>query len=89
MTVKLMFNNNIFLSLQNDIQAPLNRQIIKSSETIMYFVDLMDSMLTSFMGPAEKNDLGTTDHHPRGLFGNFGTIGKIVNFAQTLYNLTK
>ena len=56
----------------------------------MYFVDLMDSMLTSFMGPAQdKNDLGTTDHHPRGLFGNFGTIGRIVNFAQTLYNLTK
>jgi hypothetical protein len=77
-------------NIKNDIQAPLNRQIIKSSETIMYFVDLMDSMLTSFMGPAqEKNDLGTTDHHPRGLFGNFGTIGKIVNFAQTLYNLTK
>ena len=56
----------------------------------MYFVELMDSMLTSFMGPAQdKNDLGTTDHHPRGLFWNFGTIGKMVNFAQTLYNLTK
>jgi len=74
-------------NIKNDIQAPLNRQIIKSSETIMYFVEIMDSMLTSFMGPKEQdNDIGTTDHRPRGLFGN-SRIGTIINFAQTLYNL--
>jgi len=76
-------------NIKNDIQAPLNRQIIKSSETIMYFVEIMDSMLTSFMGPKEQdNDLGTTDHRPRTLFGN-SPIGNIINFAQTLYNLVR
>jgi len=75
-------------NIKNDIQAPLNRQIIKSSETIMYFVDIMDGMLNSFMGPKEGNDVGTTDHRPRNM--NLGsTLGTIVNFAQTLYNLTR
>ena len=79
----------LYFLLQNDIQAPLNRQIIRSSETIMYFVDLMDGMLTSFMGPKEENnDLGTTDHRPRNLFSG-STIGNIIQFAQTLYNLTR
>ena len=55
----------------------------------MYFVDLMDGMLTSFMGPKEENnDLGTTDHRPRNLFSG-STIGNIIQFAQTLYNLTR
>ena len=81
-------DTKIFFYFQNDIQAPLNRQIIKSSETIMYFVDIMDGMLNSFMGPKEGNDVGTTDHRPRNM--NLGsTLGTIVNFAQTLYNLTR
>ena len=76
--------------MQNDIQAPLNRQIIKSSETIMYFVDIMDSMLTSFMGPKDKNDEGTTDNRPRGLnFGNLGYLGQAIQFMQAMYQLTK
>jgi len=76
-------------NIKNDIQAPLNRQIIKSSETIMYFVEIMDSMLNSFMGPKEQdNDLGTTDHRPRNLFGN-SAIGNVINFASTLYNLVR
>lgn len=77
--------------LQNDIQAPLNRQIIKSSETIMYFVDILDGMLTSFMGPnkpLDDNDLGTTDNRPRNL-GLGGGLGQILQFMQTLYNLTR
>jgi len=76
-------------NIKNDIQAPLNRQIIKSSETIMYFVEILDSMLSSFMGPKEQdNDLGTTDHRPRNLFGN-SAIGNVINFASTLYNLVR
>jgi len=78
-------------NIKNDIQAPLNRQIIKSSETIMYFVDIMDSMLTSFMGPNDQsgNDLGTTDNRPRNL--NFGssTLGQVLNFAQTMYKMLR
>lgn len=77
-------------NIKNDIQAPLNRQIIKSSETIMYFVDIMDSMLTSFMGPKENNDAGTTDNRPRQLnFGNLGYVGQAIQFMQTLYQLTR
>ena len=72
---------------QTDIQAPLNRQIVRSSEQIMYFVDLMDNMLTTFMGP-QDNDLGKTDNRPRYL-NNLGYLGEVVNFARTLYNLTK
>ena len=53
----------------------------------MYFVDLMDNMLTTFMGP-QDNDLGKTDNRPRYL-NNLGYLGEVVNFARTLYNLTK
>ena len=75
---------------QTDIQAPLNRQIVRSSETIMYFVDLMDNMLTTFMGPQDNNDLGKTDNRPRSyLNNNLGYLGEVLNFARTLYNLTK
>lgn len=79
-------------NIKNDIQAPLNRQIVKSSETIMYFVDIMDNMLTTFMGPKDgnKNDYGTTDHRPRSSdLGIGGTVGQIFNFVHTLYNLTR
>jgi len=74
-------------NIKTDIQAPLNRQIVRSSEQIMYFVDLMDNMLTTFMGP-QDNDLGKTDNRPRYL-NNLGYLGEVVNFARTLYNLTK
>ena len=79
---------------QNDIQAPLNRQIVKSSETIMYFVEMMDKMLTTFMGPhhGNDNDIGSTDNRPReysSYYGNnyFDTAGQILNFAKTAYAL--
>lgn len=104
---------------QSDIQTPLNRQILKSSETIMYVVDMMNKLVATFMGPetgevlgailntqldrngamgdGSDNDLGKTDDKPRmndgygmgglaGLMGN-GNLGKLVQFASTLYNL--
>lgn len=78
-------------NIKNDIQAPLNRQIIKSSETIMYFVDILDNMLGTFMGP--RNDQGTTDDRPRqyvdGWNGIGGMLGQLVTFAQSLYQLTR
>ena len=83
----LCIHSEILPFFQTDIQAPLNRQIVRSSEQIMYFVDLMDNMLTTFMGP-QDNDLGKTDNRPRYL-NNLGYLGEVVNFARTLYNLTK
>jgi len=81
-------------NIKNDIQAPLNRQIVKSSETIMYFVEMMDKMLTTFMGPhhGNDNDIGSTDNRPReysSYYGNnyFDTAGQILNFAKTAYAL--
>jgi len=72
----------------------LNRQIVKSSETIMYFVEMMDKMLTTFMGPhhGNDNDIGSTDNRPReysSYYGNnyFDTAGQILNFAKTAYAL--
>ena len=69
----------------------MNRQIIKSSETIMYFVDILDNMLGTFMGP--RNDQGTTDDRPRqyvdGWNGIGGMLGQLVTFAQSLYQLTR
>ena len=80
-------------SFQSDIQAPLNRQIIKSSETVMYAVDMMNNMVSAFMGPAlaEKNDLGTTDNRPRSnddVFGSMGVLGQVLKFASTIYQLS-
>jgi len=84
-------------NIKNDIQAPLNRQIVKSSETIMYFVEMMDKMLTTFMGPhhGNDNDIGSTDNRPReysssynnGGYDYFDTAGQIFNFAKTAYAL--
>ena len=73
---------------QNDIQAPLNRQIVRSSETIMYFVEMMDKMLTTFMGPKDNNDIGTTDNRPRTM-DMLGMGGQVLQFAQTLYQLLR
>ena len=40
--------------MQSDIQAPLNRQILQSSETIMYLVKLSNNFFDYFMGGASK-----------------------------------
>jgi hypothetical protein len=75
-------------NIKNDIQAPLNRQIVRSSETIMYFVEMMDKMLTTFMGPKDNNDIGTTDNRPRTM-DMLGMGGQVLQFAQTLYQLLR
>lgn len=85
------FQNNIeqyFVeSIKEDIQAPLNRQIIKSSDTVMFMVDMVNNFFKTFMGSNNGvNDLGTTDQQPRG-FMNANTLGQVFNFAKTLYNL--
>lgn len=84
-------------NIKNEIQAPLNRQIIKSSETIMSVIDMIETLMNAFL-PSQTtsditgsgaNDMGTTDNKPRS-YGNYGgTISQLVNFAQTLYNLSR
>ena len=82
------------LEFQNEIQAPLNRQIIKSSETIMSVIDMVETLMNAFL-PTQTdangvNDKGTTDNKPRAYdTGYGGTISQLVNFAQTLYSLSK
>jgi len=80
-------------NIKNEIQAPLNRQIIKSSETIMSVIDMIETLMNAFM-PSFKtdgngNDEGTTDDKPRAYGQYGGTISQLVNFAQTLYNLSR
>merc|ERR1711931_120752 len=60
-------------NIKSDVQAPLNRQIIKSSETIMYIVKLMNNFFDYFMGGAGAaladgfgNSLENNDNSPRG-----------------------
>ena len=57
----------------------------------MYFVDIMDGMISSFMGPknGDNNDLGTTDNRPRQLDFGGSTLGQLLNFATTMYNLLR
>merc|ERR1711936_1398820 len=43
------------------IQAPLNRQILQSSETIMYLVKLSNNFFDYFMGGASKVLSGALD----------------------------
>ena len=76
---------------QNEIQAPLNRQIIKSSETIMSVIDMVETLMNAFLpAQSDANDKGTTDNKPRAYdTGYGGTISQLVNFAQTLYSLSK
>ena len=84
--------------MQHEIQAPLNRQIIKSSETIMSVIDMIETLINTFMPAFSQttsdtdgvNDMGTTDNKPRSYYGNYGgTISQLVNFAKTLYNLSR
>jgi hypothetical protein len=84
-------------NIKNDIQAPLNRQILKSSETVMYSVDLLNNLVNTFLTPSggikgvdgSTNDLGKTDNMPRALAGivNSGVLGNVMEFARTIYNL--
>ena len=87
------WDRNYFNSLefQNEIQAPLNRQIIKSSETIMSVIDMVETLMNAFLpAQSDANDKGTTDNKPRAYDSGYGgTISQLVNFAQTLYSLSK
>jgi len=88
-------------NIKSDIQAPLNRQIIKSSETIMYMVKLMNNFFDYFMGGAsaalsgalDGNGIDKTDDMPR--MGDSGLsiagfdIMQGLEFIRTLYNLSK
>lgn len=81
-------------NIKSDIQAPLNRQIIQSSETVMYIVKLMNNFFDYFMGGAAgvmQNDAGKTDNMPRSSGINIGgmDVFQIMDFVRTLYNLTK
>ena len=83
--------------LQTDVQAPLNRQIIKSSETIMYIVKLMNNFFDYFMGGAGAaladgfgNSLESSDNTPRsGLAIGGIDVVQVLDFMRTLYSLTK
>merc|ERR1712217_419828 len=87
------FVNNI----KTDVQAPLNRQIIKSSETIMYIVKLMNNFFDYFMGGAGAaladgfgNSLQSSDNTPRsGLAIGGIDVVQVLDFMRTLYSLTK
>jgi len=81
-------------NIKSDIQAPLNRQIIQSSETVMYFVKIMNNFFDYFMGGAASvlnNDLGKTDDMPRSSGINLMGLDvfQIMDFMRTMYNLTK
>merc|ERR1711913_56897 len=84
-------------SIKTDVQAPLNRQIIKSSETIMYIVKLMNNFFDYFMGGAGAaladgfgNSLQSTDNTPRsGLAIGGIDVVQVLDFMRTLYSLTK
>jgi hypothetical protein len=89
-------------NIKSDIQAPLNRQIIKSSETIMYMVKIFNNFFDYFMGGAQaalgelaagKTEGGDqTDNMPRhssGIQVGGFDLAQIFNFAKTMYNLAK
>jgi hypothetical protein len=89
-------------NIKSDIQAPLNRQIIKSSETIMYMVKLMNNFFDYFMGGASAalsgaltgNGVDQTDDMPRSGSGSGLNIAGFdimqgLDFVRTLYNLSK
>jgi len=81
-------------NIKSDIQAPLNRQIIQSSETVMYIVKLMNNFFDYFMGGAAQvlqNDAGKTDNMPRSSGINIAgmDVFQILDFVRTMYNLTK
>jgi len=90
------FQNNIeqyFVdNIKSDIQAPLNRQIIQSSESVMYMVKLINNFFDYFMGGAASsfNDAGKTDNMPRSASG-ITVAGMdmftILDFVRTMYNM--
>ena len=78
------------------MQAPLNRQIIKSSETIMYIVKLMNNFFDYFMGGASaaiadglSNSVNSDSPRSSGFtLGGFDVM-QVLDFARTLYEYSK
>ena len=78
------------------MQAPLNRQIIKSSETIMYIVKLMNNFFDYFMGGASaaiadglSNSVNSDSPRSSGFtLGGFDVM-QVLDFARTLYDYSK
>jgi len=87
-------------NIKSDIQAPLNRQIIKSSETIMYMVKLMNNFFDYFMGGASAalsgaltgNGVDQTDDSPRMGGSGLNIAGfdmfQALEFMRTIYSLS-
>ena len=96
-TARTVWRHKNTFTLQSDVQAPLNRQIIKSSETIMYIVKLMNNFFDYFMGGAGQaladgfgNSVDNTDNMPRSGLEVAGLdVMQVLDFMRTLYNLTK
>lgn len=98
------FKNNIekyFVeNIKTDIQAPLNRQILRSSETVMQTVDVMNQLINTFIGApsasskddfsGDTNGLGDENDSPRN-FGlmNPNTLSQLFQFGQTLYRMVR
>jgi len=78
-------------NIKSDIQAPLNRQIVQSSETVMYIVKIMNNFFDYFVGGAESalNDKGKTDNQPRS--SGISVMGmdmfQIMDFMRTMYKM--
>lgn len=92
------FKNNIeeyFVNnIKNDIQAPLNRQIMKSSETILQGVDLMNNLIDGFMGVNKIDSAASKSDKPRSITEDYahtagGYLAQAYQFAQTMYKLTR
>lgn len=78
-------------NIKADIQAPLNRQIIKSSETIMYMVKIFNNFFDYFTSGAQAalNGEDKTSEMPRhsGITVGGFDLAQIFDFAKTIYNL--
>jgi len=83
-------------NIKSDVQAPLNRQIIKSSETIMYIVKLMNNFFDYFMGGASaaiadglSNSVNSDSPRSSGItLGGFDVM-QVLDFMRTLYEYAK
>merc|ERR1711936_752854 len=56
-------------NIKSDIQAPLNRQILQSSETIMYLVKLSNNFFDYFMGCYSEVTKRSAPHLTRSTHG--------------------
>lgn len=85
------FQNNIekyFVeNVKTEIQAPMNRQIMQSTEAIKYMVDLIKGFSSIFF-PAASHDPNVIYDEPKSYYQP-STLEQVINFAQTLYQLSK